>query len=208
VCNVEDYSTAKALENIGVDYIGIHMIWTVKKHKAALLSECKNRLVDALPVVVTRTKDPKVLDEIMSLKPPCIQLHAGWSCEELRPIKRRMSKDAQLIGVIELENAQSARVTSRVATECDFVLFDKPYAGRTRSPIDFGLLAEALREAGSFTKSFFISGGLTPDNVSNYIRAFKPYGVDVQTGVEVDNKPGLKDLTKVRRFVENARFSE
>jgi phosphoribosylanthranilate isomerase len=47
-----------------------------------------------------------------------------------------------------------------------------------------------------------LAGGLTPRNVGDAIRAVRPWGVDVASGVEVS--PGRKEQFKVRRFVESA----
>lgn len=48
-----------------------------------------------------------------------------------------------------------------------------------------------------------LSGGLTPENVAQAIAIVKPYGVDVNSGVEA--RPGVKDPDKVRRFLAAAR---
>ena len=48
-----------------------------------------------------------------------------------------------------------------------------------------------------------LAGGLTPDNVREAIAAVHPFGVDVSSGVEA--APGVKDLQKMARFLENVR---
>ena len=48
-----------------------------------------------------------------------------------------------------------------------------------------------------------LAGGLTPENVGEAIRLVRPYGIDVASGVE--SGPGIKDVEKMRRFIDNAR---
>ena len=44
-----------------------------------------------------------------------------------------------------------------------------------------------------------LSGGLTPENVADALKAVGPTGVDVSSGVEIS--PGVKDILRVKRFV-------
>jgi phosphoribosylanthranilate isomerase len=50
-----------------------------------------------------------------------------------------------------------------------------------------------------------VSGGLTPENVSQAVRRFRPALVDVSAGVELE--VGRKDPSLVREFVRRARAS-
>ena len=63
--------------------------------------------------------------------------------------------------------------------------------------------AEAARIASS--RRVVLAGGLTPDNVQEAIEVVHPFGVDVSSGVE--ESPGIKDLNKMTRFLENARLA-
>jgi len=56
------------------------------------------------------------------------------------------------------------------------------------------------------TGRIWLAGGLNAGNVGEAIRVVRPYAVDVSSGVEV--KPGVKDTTKIKAFVEAVRRVE
>ena len=72
--------------------------------------------------------------------------------------------------------------------------------GGTGVPLDWSR-AEMLARR----RRVVLAGGLTPENVSAAIRAVRPFGVDVSSGVEAS--PGVKDFRKITRFVEQARLA-
>jgi phosphoribosylanthranilate isomerase len=55
-------------------------------------------------------------------------------------------------------------------------------------------------------RKVFIAGGLEPGNVGKVVSSYKPYGVDVSSGVEASLR--LKDPDKVRAFVHAVRLAE
>jgi phosphoribosylanthranilate isomerase len=70
--------------------------------------------------------------------------------------------------------------------------------GGTGVPVDWARAAGVAQ-----ARRIVLAGGLTPENVTDAIRAVRPYGVDVSSGVELS--PGVKDFDKITRFVANAR---
>jgi phosphoribosylanthranilate isomerase len=64
----------------------------------------------------------------------------------------------------------------------------------------------ARKQLGERQEQFVVAGGLTPENVGDAMRAFRPWGVDVVTGVE--REPGRKDPKKLKAFVAAVRKAE
>lgn len=56
------------------------------------------------------------------------------------------------------------------------------------------------------SRKVFIAGGLEPGNVGDVVSRFKPYGVDVSSGVEAEVR--VKDPDKVRAFIRAVRHAE
>ncbi len=94
-------------------------------------------------------------------------------------------------------------VISRLRPEPSVVLvdsYDEKTVGGTGRQVD---TARASSLVQMLPQPVLLAGGLTPDNVKKIIAAVHPWGVDVSSGVE--KEPGVKDIRKVKQFIERAR---
>jgi len=79
--------------------------------------------------------------------------------------------------------------------------YEKGSVGGTGSSFDWSII-----EALELQRPMILAGGLSPDNVENAIRNISPFGVDVNSGVEVE--PGVKDHELLKEFVRIVRQTD
>ena len=78
--------------------------------------------------------------------------------------------------------------------------FDEKTVGGTGRQVD---VLKASQLVQMLPQCVLLAGGLNPENVRDTINAVKPWGVDVSSGVE--KEPGVKDIRKVKQFIESVR---
>jgi phosphoribosylanthranilate isomerase len=76
--------------------------------------------------------------------------------------------------------------------------YSKTHYGGSGQKIDWEL-ASTVSAMGKL----ILAGGLAPENVADAVNKVRPWGVDVCSGVE--SEPGIKDLLKVKEFINNIR---
>ena len=212
ICRICDASTATKLEQLGVDFIGVHILWKLTSEKEALYKRLNNVLTNTRPVLVTKIKEFTLLSDIIrKLEPEYVQLHSDikWSKSEIIQLRKAIKSYGysypKIIGVVGLETLSDVSLINELANVCDYLLFDSSRKGGTGIPIKEEILQEAVHAAKLQGIPFFLSGGLRPESVGHYISTYRPYGVDVQTSVETPGFPCCKDFNKIKQFIEECR---
>lgn len=141
-----------------------------------------------------------------------LQFHGDEKPEDLAAYDLPVIKTIKLPPASTIEGLPEFRVSegfqvlsfSKVAAA---VLLDTAVRwseGEAREPLEWRHAARIVVTHGHRPRpKVILSGGLTPENVAQAIAIVKPYGVDVNSGVEA--RPGVKDPDKVRRFLAAAR---
>ncbi len=97
---------------------------------------------------------------------------------------------------VDLETAARWRDAGAAAIVLDAYVPGLP--GGTGAPVDVEQAAAFARQGPTV-----LAGGLTPDGVAAAVRAVRPVGVDVASGIE--RAPGDKDEAAMASFVSQAR---
>lgn len=125
------------------------------------------------------------VDEICrTLRPDCFQTDV----EDLRELK--IPAEVRLLPVVRFGRKTPHPLPGRM-------LFEGPTSG-IGEIADWGRAAELARQT-----ELILAGGLSAQNVGDAIRAVRPFGVDVSSGVE--ETPGVKDPQMILQFVRAAR---
>ena len=82
--------------------------------------------------------------------------------------------------------------------DVEYLLLDtysKDVAGGSGKEFDKTLIPKDL-------KNYFLAGGLDASNLEQNILKYKPFAVDLSSGVETD---GVKDKTKIKQVIDIVR---
>jgi phosphoribosylanthranilate isomerase len=210
VCDVRDFETAERCARSGADYLGLHCIWDVKPEQVSQFRKIIARLSEAYPevglVLVTRQTDVlAILRMEVQFGFSHIQLHApAWTRESLVRMRAMLQdrgfESAKIIGVVALLEEPLKKI-EEIKPFVDLLLLDRTsYSGvhHAEKIVPYALMKHGV-ECGHPVPAF-IAGGLTPENVDEVLINVKPFGVDVQRGIEVTGKPGVKDPERLTSF--------
>jgi phosphoribosylanthranilate isomerase len=194
ICGICDVAGAAAAIEAGADLIGFHFCSSQRR----VTPEEAKAIIDGLalrPVIVgvfidQEPGEVRQIAEFAGLD--LLQLHGSESpgFEAGRPVMK----------VLKVKDGQ---IPDAEAWPDPLMLdsWSSDQRGGTGQVWDWELARPLLA-----ARKVFIAGGLEPGNVGKVVSGFKPYGVDVSSGVESSVR--VKDPDKVRAFVHAVRLAE
>lgn len=201
VCGITNYQDASMAIELGADALGFIFASSPRQ----ITPEKARDIIYAIPPFVQTVgvfvdEDPVKIRRTMRLcRLDLVQLHGDESpdlCRKLMPcaIKALRLKDESSLSAIK---PYRGRVKA--------ILLDTYMQGKrggTGRTFDWDLAIKA-KEFGIPT---ILSGGLNPDTISEAISLVKPFGVDVNSGIE--ESPGKKSPDLMRELMEIIRKME
>jgi phosphoribosylanthranilate isomerase len=202
ICGCTSWSDASLAIESGADAIGL--IFAAPPRR--ITWEAARSMADRLPPVVTPVGvfvNP-THDELMRARDIfpnlVIQLSGDETPSFVSSIEGKVVKAIH----VDPDGADADRLTTAVdAYPGALVMFDtktEGSSGGTGRTFPWHTVVPIARN-----RPIVIAGGLTPENVAACVRAVRPFGVDVRSGVETDGK---KDAAKMRAFVGMVREAD
>lgn len=195
VCGFTREEDVRASSEAGVHWLGFNL-WPgskryVRPDQARSLVAAMSPEQRAVGIFVDASPT-EVLEAATVAGLHAVQLHGSERAEDWRGFSLPVIKALRVDGPESLLEAD--------AWDCEALLLDAP------GPLPGGngtSFAWELAVQLSSRRQVLVAGGLNPGNVAEAVRASRPYGVDVASGVECS--PGIKDAALMMRFAEAAR---
>lgn len=208
ICGLRTAEAMSAALDAGADDVGLVLFPPSPRNVSldearALAAAARGR---ARIVVLVVDAGDELLEEIVAaLRPDLLQLHGDETPDRVRAIRERFG--VAVMKAIKVATRADAALALAYAEVADLILFDaRPPKGADRpgghgATFDWRALDDVKHRV-----PYMLSGGLTPANVAEAIRAAGATAVDVSSGVET--APGRKDPELIRAFIAAVRAGE
>jgi len=201
ICGINEIKTIDCCVSNEIEYCGL--IFYEKSPRFVDL-ELAEKIINyannnkIIPVGVFVNEPFNVIVKI--IKKTClkyIQLHGNEDNNYIKSLKKEF--DLKIIKSIGISNKDDLIKMDDLQLS-DYFLFDyKPkineLPGGNAKSFDWSLLQNI-----TINKPWFISGGISIDNIKQLNKKLIPYGIDISSGVE--DKPGIKSSDKINALLK------
>lgn len=195
ICGITSVDDAKAAATAGADAIGLVMAESPRQVNTALARHIAQQLPPFVTVVaVFVNEEIRTVERLhREIGFHVAQLHGDEDPDYLRHLEVPAIKSFAVRDNSVLEQIEEYR-------EPAFLLdaYSPTKAGGTGQSFDWQIAVKAKAYG-----RVILSGGLTPDNVTDALQTVHPWAVDVSSGVE--SSPGKKDHNRIVEFITKVR---
>jgi len=200
ICGITNLPDALAAAELGADALGFVFY---DKSARYIAPDAARMIIRELSPFAARigvfVNQPEtcIMETVYRCGLSAVQLHGNEPAEFLRDSPVPVIRAIRVRDGTPIEMMRALRPGSAVLLDS----YSPDAFGGTGVPFDWDIRGEWLSRY-----RIIIAGGLTEQNVRDAVELFRPFGVDVSSGVE--STPGIKDHDKIRRFIEAAKNSE
>lgn len=202
ICGLSSEDTIDHVIRRGASHVGFIFFEKSPRHvepdiASGLIAHVRGR---AKTVAVSVNADNDLLEEIVyAARPDMLQLHGHESPERVVTIKALFG--LPVIKAFSLRTPEDLARVSDYDGVADHLLFDAKPPANAMLPGGNGVSFDWRLLAGYRpTMPYFLSGGLSVDNVAAALHETGAPGLDVSSGVE--SAPGVKDAARIDAFFD------
>lgn len=198
-CGITRAQDAALAVALGVDALGFVLVPASARCVSASAAAKIRRGLPPFVTTVALFKDADaafVQEAIDQLRPDFLQFHGSESPDYCESFAWPYLKAVAMAEDVKLQRM------ARDYASASALLLDSHSAsgmGGTGKIFDWSRVTPVK-------KPLVLAGGLVADNVARGIRKLHPHAVDVSSGIE--SKPGIKDASKMRAFVDAVRRAD
>lgn len=196
VCGMRDAENIRQLEALGIDWMGM-IFWPKSKRYVSTPPVYLPQHVRKVGVFVDASL-ADIRQHIEDYQLDIVQLHGQESPETLKALK-----PLTLIKAFNIATPEDLQKTVAYEGLADYFLFDTKgkSVGGNGEKFDWSVLDSYQGET-----PFLLSGGIGPEDAQDVesFRYPKCIGIDLNSRFETE--PGLKDITKLKQFLEAIRY--
>jgi phosphoribosylanthranilate isomerase len=202
ICGITNLADAKAAVEAGANSLGFNFYEkSLRRVVTADAAQIRSKLPEGIEAVgVFVNAKPADINSLRAfVRFDAAQLHG----DENPNIVSRVASSLPVIKAFRVDSNFSMSTFDQFPDAFAFLL-DGARAGQyggTGQTTDWDFARRATTN-----RRIILSGGLKIENVAEALRIVRPYAVDVASGIEI--KPGKKDHTKMKEFIEEVRRAE
>lgn len=200
ICGITSVYDARMVCSFPIHAIGLNF---VRRSRRKINTRTAKDIIEILPPFISPVlifEDEKIsnvmyLCSVLSVN--VIQLHGQEPVSYCRDLKR-FNKSTKIIKAIPTKEASVVQLNAYKRV-CDSFLLDsydrKEQMGGTGKPSDWAIAQEIVSKS---RLPVILAGGLNPYNINTAIKRIKPFGIDLNSGVE--SRIGKKDKSMMERL--------
>jgi len=201
-CGFTRREDAEAAVRLGVDAVGLVFYQKSPRsvtpgQAAEIAASIKGKTV-VIGVFVEEPEE-KILEIAWQVGFGAVQLHGE---EKVKNYRRLIKSDLKVIKAIHPEKPNALELALQWEKNADYFLLDafsEKMPGGTGKRFDLKFLAPYL-EIG---KPVIVAGGITPQNIKEFLSLKGIFGLDVSSGIEAG--PGIKSKAKMEEIIREVR---
>ena len=207
VCGLKYPKNQELISTLPIDYVGF-IFYKKSKRYTLRISEKLPEQIQKVGVFVDAPQE-EIISCMKNFKLDVIQLHGKETIADIQELRDKLKEKnfhfTQIWKAVAIKDEKDLELASFYDHYVDVLLFDTkgPLPGGNGVKFDWNLL-----EKITLKSPLMLSGGIKIDDterIEELAKQNKIWGVDINSGFEIN--PGLKDLARIKRFVDDVTFA-